>query len=86
MGKDFNVAKSVYSQIPFFACRNIVLNKECQSDIAKYMYCDKFKVSPYHGSFSEQPLRWIKKSFIIRAALNSRTSGSTEKNKENKHG
>ena len=77
MGKDFNIAKSVNSQIPFFACRNIFLDKQCQKDISRYLYCTKMKTPPYPGSFSEQPLRWVKKSFIIKNTIESSVNSSS---------
>ena len=68
-GKDFDVAESVNAQIPFFACRNVLYKKEYQDDIARYIYCKDFGVSPYDGDFSKHPAKWIDKSFIIKNAL-----------------
>ena len=83
MDKSFNIARSLEKQIPFFACKNIILDKEYQKDISRYIYCTKFKTSPYPGSYSQQPLRWIKKSFIIRSVIDSMKSGI---NKEDNDG
>ena len=47
------------------------------------MYCVKFKVPPYPGSYSEQPLRWVKKSLIIKSVIGS---ASIADNGENKNG
>ena len=77
LGKDFNIAKSINSQISFFACRNIFLDKQSQKDISRYLYCTKMKTPPYPGSFSEQPLRWVRKSFIIKNAIESITDNSS---------
>ena len=38
--KNFDITKSVLSQIPFFACTNKMLNQQVQNDIARYLYCD----------------------------------------------
>ena len=83
LNKNFNISKSLEKQLPFFACKNIILSKEHQKDIARYIYCTKFKTSPYSGSYSQQPLRWIKKSFIIRSVMGSMTSSI---NKEDNDG
>ena len=69
MGKSFDIGKSIMTQIPFFACKNILLYSECHTDISKYIYCKDFSISPYPGSYPEQPLRWVSKSFIIKNAL-----------------
>ena len=82
-GKDFGVARSVYAQLSFFACRNIIYSKECQKDIQKYIYCKDFAVSPYKGSFQKHPARWIEKSFIIKNALAKKENAQIEKAKQN---
>ena len=82
-GNQFDVARSVYAQLPFFACRNIIYSKECQRDIQKYIYCKEFGVSPYEGSFQEHPAVWIDKSFIIKNALAKKENAQIEKAKNN---
>lgn len=69
-GKSFDIASSVKSQIPFFACMNILFNKSIQSDIERYIYCDNFKTPPYNGAYGDQPNRWVQKSYIIKKAIN----------------
>tara|TARA_R100000808_G_scaffold8841_1_gene24737 strand:- start:8268 stop:8624 length:357 start_codon:yes stop_codon:yes gene_type:complete len=81
-GKDFDVARSVYVQLPFFACRNIIYSKKYQKDIQKYIYCKDFGVSPYEGSFQKHPARWIEKSFIIKNALAKKENAQIEKVKD----
>jgi len=66
---DFDIAKSVVSQIPFFACKNIFFDKEVQNDIRRYIYCEKFGVAPYKGSYGEQPFNWVQRAFEIKNAL-----------------
>tara|TARA_R100001015_G_C4619174_1_gene175821 strand:+ start:792 stop:1202 length:411 start_codon:yes stop_codon:yes gene_type:complete len=68
--KDFSIASSVKSQLPFFACSNIVYDKQCQKDIQRYIYSENFGIQPYSGSYGDQPSRWVQKSFIIKKALN----------------
>ena len=73
MGKDFDIAGSVSYQVPFFSCMNIVLSKDAQKDISKYLYCKEFaSVAPYKGSYGEQPYKWIKKINVIQSAINKR--------------
>lgn len=68
-GKSFDVAKSTMAQLPFFSCKNMVLDEKSQKDIAKYIYCNDFNVQPYKGSYGEQPKIWIEKSFIIKKLM-----------------
>ena len=67
--KDFDIGDSVYSQLPFFGCRNILINNEMQQDIQRYLYCEKLNVPPYEGGYGEQPCLWVEKAFLIRKYL-----------------
>jgi len=64
-GSSFNIAESVMAQLPFFACKNIMLDRESQQDIARFMYSKQFNISPYSGSYGEQPKKWVEKSFML---------------------
>jgi len=68
--KDFSIASSVKSQLPFFACNNVMYDKDCQKDIERYIYSENFGVQPYPGSYGDQPSRWVQKSFIIKKIIN----------------
>ena len=68
-GKSFDVAKSINAQLPFFCCKNIVHSREHQKDIERYIYCEQFGISPYQGSYGDQPAKWVDKAFIIKNAL-----------------
>ena len=68
-GKDFDVANSVVAQMPFFACNNIFFDNKIQKDIQRYIYCEKFGIPPYKGSYGEQPAKWVGRAFAIKAAL-----------------
>jgi len=68
-GKSFDVAKAVSQQLPFFSCKNIIHNPDFQKDIARYMYCKEFGVSPYKDEFGKHPNKWILKSQIIKSAF-----------------
>tara|TARA_R110002012_G_scaffold69087_6_gene179006 strand:- start:2797 stop:3198 length:402 start_codon:yes stop_codon:yes gene_type:complete len=70
LNKKFDMATSVKTQLPFFACNNIIFNKEYQKDIERYIYCENFGVPPYRGSYSEQPSKWVQKSHLIKKQLN----------------
>lgn len=65
-GQKFNIAESVMAQLPFFACNNLILDKDAQKDIARFIYSKDFGISPYKGSYGEQPARWIEKSFLLK--------------------
>ena len=81
--KSFDISESVYSQLPFFACRNILFDKEVQKDIERYIYCEKFNVSPYSGDYGKQPCLWVETSTIIRKYLAKLESKQINKAKEN---
>tara|TARA_B100001123_G_C14785851_1_gene818457 strand:+ start:259 stop:642 length:384 start_codon:yes stop_codon:yes gene_type:complete len=68
-GNDFNVAQSIVKQLPFFACINVLLDKQSQKDISRYVYSESFGISPYKGSYGEQPSKWVEKSFLIKSVI-----------------
>ena len=68
-GKDFNIAESIVKQLPFFACINTLLDKQSQKDISRYVYSESFGISPYKGSYGEQPAKWVEKSFLIKSII-----------------
>ena len=78
-GRSFSIAESVSSQLPFFACRNIMLDKKAQKDISRFMYSKEFGVSPYKGSYGEQPKKWVEKSFLLKGLVNSATEKAQKK-------
>ena len=82
-GKDFDVAQSIKSQLPWFACRKAIYSSECQNDVERYIYCKEFGVSPYQGSFEDHPSEWIKKVFIIKSAISKREKEAYAKAKNN---
>jgi len=73
-GGSFNIGESVMVQLPFFACNNIFLNKESQKDIARFVYSRDFGISPYKGSYGEQPAKWVAKSFLLKNLLERQKS------------
>ena len=68
-GKEFDIAKSVNAQLAFFTCNNLLLNREDQKDIERYIYSKEFGIQPYKGSYGEQPASWVDRAFIIKGAL-----------------
>ena len=81
-GKGFDISESVISQMPFFACRNVLFDKDIQKDIQRYLYCEKFNVPPYEGGYNNQPCLWVEKAFLIRKYLAKLESKAIEKAKE----
>ena len=79
-GKSFDMAKSVSAQLPFFACKNTILNQKSQNDISRYVYCEKFHSPPYAGAYGDQPYIWIQKSNIIGNAINKKQKKVIENN------
>tara|TARA_R100000808_G_scaffold22905_1_gene50206 strand:+ start:2123 stop:2338 length:216 start_codon:yes stop_codon:yes gene_type:complete len=55
--------------LPHFCCKNILQSKEIQKDIERYIYCEQFGVSPYSGSYGDQPAKWVDRAFIIKHAF-----------------
>ena len=85
--KMFDVAQSINAQLPFFTCRNFFLDANIQKDLKQYVYCKDLGVSPYTGSFGEQPALWIDKYFTIKQAFGKLEQSQIEKTKrDNKNG
>jgi len=73
-GSSFNVAESVVRQLPFFTCPNVLLDKQAQKDISRYIYSQQFGISPYRGTYGEQPSKWVEKSFLIKSIIEKKKS------------
>ena len=82
-GKEFDVARSVSAQMPFFACSNIFFDRNIQKDIQRYIYCEKFGIPPYKGSYGEQPAKWVGRAFAIKAALAKKEKKELENVRKN---
>ena len=63
------MAQSINAQLPFFACRNHLLDGNIQKDVNRYIYCKDFNVPTFEGSYGQQPSVWTQKTFIIKQAL-----------------
>ena len=68
-GNSFNLADSVVKQLPFFACPNVLFDTQAQKDISRYIYSKQFSISPYKGTYGEQPSKWVEKSFLIKNSI-----------------
>ena len=64
-GSNLHIAESVMAQLPFFSCTNMMYDSQSQKDISRFMYAKQFKISPYKGSYGEQPQKWVEKSFLL---------------------
>ena len=73
-GSSFNIAESVVKQLPFFAYSNVLLNSQAQKDISRYVYSQQFGISPYKGTYGEQPQKWVEKSFLIKSIIERKKS------------
>jgi len=71
-GGSFNIAESVVKQLPFFTCTNVLLDSQAQKDISRFIYAQQFGVSPYKGTYGEQPSRWVEKSFLIKKVIENK--------------
>ena len=81
-GKEFDVSQSVNAQLPFFTCRNYLIDSDIQKDIQRYIYCKEMGVPPYSGSFGEQPYKWIQRFFSIKSAFAKSEASQVEKMKK----
>tara|TARA_R110002020_G_scaffold237025_1_gene449301 strand:+ start:1350 stop:1733 length:384 start_codon:yes stop_codon:yes gene_type:complete len=70
-GGSFNVAQAIVKQLPFFTCKNVLFSEQAQKDISRYVYANNFNISPYKGSYGEQPYKWVQKSFLIKKLIES---------------
>ena len=58
-GKEFDVVKSIASQIPFFTCFNHIRDEKYLKLLNKYLYCTETGTPAHKGSYGEQPARWV---------------------------
>jgi len=80
-GNSFNIVESVVKQLPFFACPNVLLDAQSQKDISRYIYSQQFGISPYKGTYGEQPHKWIEKSFLIKNTIERKKAEATNNGK-----
>ena len=68
-GKSFDISMTVAKQLPFFICPNLLMKKEYQKAIEKYVYCSETSTPAYKGGYGEQPHKWIQMYFILKQAF-----------------
>ena len=61
-----DVIIDIYEQLPFFCCKNKVINEDCTNDIRRYTYCEESGQKAYDGSYGDVPSLWVEKHFLIR--------------------
>ena len=76
------MAKSIATQIPFFACLNQARDEKYSKLLNQYIYCTEAGVPAYSGSYGEQPARWVQYFFIIKNALAKKQKMIQEKAKK----
>ena len=82
-GKTFDISMSVSKQLAFFSCSNIILNKEFQKDIQRYVFCNETGTPAYSGSFGEQPTKWLQKYFILKQAFAQKEKAQIDGRRKN---
>ena len=73
-GNGFNIGESVMSQLPFFACKNVMIDIDANRDISRFVYSRDFNVPAYSGSYGNQPKRWIEKTFLLNNLIERQKS------------
>ena len=68
-GKNFSIPLSIAKQLPFFVCPNLIMKKECQKAIERYIYCSETSTPAYKGGYGEQPFKWIQMYFVLKQAF-----------------
>ena len=81
--REFDITNSLLSKIPHFACPNVFRDIKIYRDIEKYLYCEKFNVPPYKGSYDEQPAMWVRKSFAIKSAIAKKEKRDIDATRQN---
>ena len=81
-GKEFDVVKSIVSQIPFFTCFNHIIDKKYLKLLNKYLYCTETGTPAHSGDYGDQPARWVQYFFIIKNAMAKKMNNVKQKAKK----
>ena len=81
-GKEFDLGKSIKSQIPFFTCFNHIRDNKYLKLLNKYLYCTETGIPAHNGCYGEQPARWVQYFFIIKNAMAKKQNMIQEKAKK----
>ena len=68
-----------YSFLNHFCCPYLLLDRDSQKDITKYMYCKETNTPPYKGSYEDLPSIWIEKYYLLRGLQNHKENMEAEK-------
>jgi len=79
-GNADDLAMDVYMQLPFFCWSVVLLDKNIQRDINRYVYAKELGIAPYPGSYGEQPAIWIEKQFLIKNMITALKRTREKKN------
>ena len=72
--QNFDLTSSLIAQLPFFVCPNQFYSRRISRDIERYSYCENTGVTPYKGTYGEQPADWVDRYFTIKAAYAKKES------------
>ena len=81
-GKEFDVVKSIITQIPFFACFNHIRDEKYLKLLNKYLYCTETGTPAHSGDYGDQPARWVQYFFIIKNAMAKKMNNVKQKAKK----
>lgn len=65
--ESFSKNRFIYSEL--ICDISLLIDPAAQSDLRRYFYSKEWSVSPYPGSYDEQPAVWVDKVGIIQKAL-----------------
>ena len=78
-GSSFSTLNNIWEQLPFFVCKNNMIDEKAQKDISRYSYSTDTNTPPYSGSYGDTPHIWVLKYYIIKQAMMLRDQKLREK-------
>ena len=66
-----NPIVGVLHQLPYFCCPNIILDRQIQDDIQRYIYCEDTGTQPYPGDYGDVPAKWMTIHFILKGSISA---------------
>ena len=58
---------------------HLIVDKDAQKDIGRFIYSRDYSISPYKGSYGEQPSKWVEKSFLMKNLIERKKSNAIKK-------
>ena len=83
-GNSFTDLENIYEHLPFFVCKNYLIDEKAQKDISRYIYSKDTGTPPYSGSYGDTPAIWVQKYYTIKQAIALRDKKMKEKAKDGK--